>query len=75
MTDFSFMESLGDKDLFDISGAYILQASVDAVDGSVAELKDRATNQLLRMQDTLRQAVTLAPGDRLALATTVPVRR
>lgn len=72
--DWSLMERLDESSLIDISGAYILQASVDAVDGSTAELKDRASSQLLAMKDTLKQAVNLSPGDRLALSTTAPKR-
>lgn len=73
--DWSFVDKSDETSLFDISGAYILQASIDAVDGSTAELKDRASAQLLALRDTLKQAVTLTPGDRLALDTRAPVRR
>lgn len=72
--NWSFMNEADSTSLFDISGAYILQASVDAVDGSTAELKDRASAQLLAMRDTLKQAVSLTPGDRLALDTKAPRR-
>ena len=71
----SFLDEPDAVGLFDSSGSYILQASVDVVDGSVAELKDRASGQLLVMRDTLRQAVNLTPGDRLALDTRAPNRR
>lgn len=69
------MDKADAASLFDISGAYILQASVEAMDGSAAELKDRASAQLLAMKETLRQAVTLSPGDRLALDTRAPAKR
>jgi len=59
----------------DPSGGYILQASVEIADGNNPDLKDKATQQLLAMKETLRPSVNLAPGDRLALDTRVPVKR
>jgi len=59
----------------DPGGAYILQASIEIADGNSADLKDKATQQLLAMKDSLRYSVDLVPGDRLALDTRVPVRR
>lgn len=59
----------------DPNGGYILQASIEIVDGNNPELKDKATQQLLAMKETLRSSIHLAPGDRLALDTRVPVRR
>lgn len=72
--DWSFMNKADTASLLDISGAYLLQVSVDAADGSTAELKDRASAQLLAMKDTLKSAVSLTPGDRLALDTKAPRR-
>jgi mediator of RNA polymerase II transcription subunit 18, fungi type len=59
----------------DSSGGYILQASIEITDGNSSELKDRATQQLLAIKETLRSSVNLVPGDRLALDTRVPIRR
>jgi mediator of RNA polymerase II transcription subunit 18, fungi type len=59
----------------DPSGAYILQASIEIADGNNPDLKDKATQQLLAMKDSLRSSIDLVPGDRLALDTRVPVRR
>lgn len=61
----------------DGSGGYTLQASIEVVDGNNPELRDRATRQLLAMKETLKQAVTLLTGDRLALDTrmALPSRR
>jgi Med18 protein len=59
----------------DPSGSYVLQASIEIVDGNSPELKDQATQQLLAIKETLRSSISLEPGDRLALDTRVPVRR
>lgn len=59
----------------DASGSYVLQASIEIVDGNSPDLKDKATQQLLAMKETLRPSVNLVPGDRLALDTRVPMRR
>ena len=56
----------------DESGSYNLQASVLVADGNNQELRDRATKQLLTIKDVLKPAITLGPGDRLALDTKVP---
>lgn len=63
--------------LIDPTEAYVLQASIDVADGNNEDLKNRASEQLIRMRETLKQAVTLEPADRLSLDTriTVPVRR
>lgn len=63
--------------LVDLTGAYVLQASIDIVDGNSEDLKIRASEQLVSMRDTLRQAVNLGPADRLSLdmRIAVPVRR
>jgi mediator of RNA polymerase II transcription subunit 18 len=58
----------------DGSKAFVLQASIEAVDGNNPEVKEKAVQQLMVMKETLKQAVTLAPGDRLALDTRVPMR-
>jgi len=58
----------------DASHGYVLQASIEAVDGNNPDLKDKAVQQLLSMKETLKQAVVLAPGDRLALDTKVSTR-
>lgn len=59
----------------DSSGGYVLQASIEIADGNSTDLKDKATQQLLAIKETLRSSVDLAPGDRLALDTRVPVKR
>jgi DNA phosphorothioation-dependent restriction protein DptG len=58
----------------DANNGFVLQASIEAVDGSNPEVKEKAVQQLMAMKETLKQAVTLAPGDRLALDTRVPMR-
>ncbi|RMD39303.1 hypothetical protein DV735_g5822, partial [Chaetothyriales sp. CBS 134920] len=68
-TDLSFLDDSESVKLVDASGAYVLQASIEAIDGTNPELKDRATRQLLALKDTLEQAIDLKPGDRLALDT------
>lgn len=59
--------------LLDPSGGWIVQAAVEISDANIQELKDRATRQLLTWKDTLRQSVNLAPADRLALDTRIPM--
>lgn len=54
---------------------YILQASIDVVDGNHPSLKDRAAKDLIAMKQNLRQAVDLTPGDRLALDSKIPIAR
>ena len=74
-TDTTFLDNTDDLQPLDGSGGYLLQASIDAVDGNNSELRDRAAGQLLAMKETLKQAVVLTPGDRLALDTRVVVNR
>lgn len=69
----SFLANISELPELDGSGGYLIQASIDVVDGNNPELKDRATRQLLASKEALRQAVDLTPGDRLALDTRVPV--
>ena len=59
----------------DTSGGFILQASIEIADNNSTELKEKASQQLHAMKETLRASVNLVPGDRLALDTRVPVRR
>ena len=65
---------VADLQPFDSSKGFILQASIEAVDGNNPEVKEKAVQQLMAIKETLKQAVTLAPGDRLALDTRVPIR-
>lgn len=75
--DISKLPKRQDLPLVDSSKAYQLQASIDVVDGNSEDLKNRAAEQLLSMRETLKQAVILAPADRLALdmRIAVPMRR
>jgi hypothetical protein len=57
----------------DGSGAWVLEASIEVVDGNNPELKDRATRQLMALKETLRPSLALVVGDRLALDTRVPL--
>ena len=59
---------------FDNSRTYLLQASNEATDGNNPDLREKAVQQLMSMKETLKQAVNLAPGDRLALDTKVSSR-
>ena len=59
----------------DPSCGYVLQASIEIADGNSPDLKEKAIQQLLAIKETLRFRVDLAPGDRLALDTRVPVKR
>ena len=74
-TDVSELPPWAKLPLFDASGAYVLHAMVEIVDGNTQELRDRATRQLLALRDTLKSEVTLAQPDRLALDTRVPIVR
>ena len=65
---------ISDLQVLDTRKGFVLQASIEAVDGNNPEVKEKAVQQLLAMKETLKQAVTLAPGDRLALDTRVPIR-
>lgn len=68
------MSAVPDFQPLDGSKGFVLQASLEAADGNNPEVKEKAVQQMLAMKETLKQAVTLAPGDRLALDTRVPVR-
>jgi hypothetical protein len=65
---------LSDPQPLDSNKGFVLQASIEAADGNNPEVKEKAVQQLMAMKETLKQAVTLAPGDRLALDTRVPIR-
>ncbi|KAK4949667.1 hypothetical protein LTR10_011508 [Elasticomyces elasticus] len=73
ISDQSFLSSISELQDLDGSGGYMVQASIDVVDGNNPELKERATRQLLSIRESLKQAVDLTPGDRLALDTRLPV--
>ncbi|EXJ77495.1 hypothetical protein A1O3_09721 [Capronia epimyces CBS 606.96] len=73
LRDTSFLTKTSELPEQDGSGGYLIQASIDVVDGNNPDLKDRATRQLLALKEALRQAVELTPGDRLALDTRVPL--
>ncbi|EHY55951.1 Mediator of RNA polymerase II transcription subunit 18 [Exophiala dermatitidis] len=73
IADTSFLSNISELPKLDGSGGYMLQASIDVVDGNHPELKERATRQLLGHKEALKQAVELTPGDRLALDTRLPV--
>lgn len=60
--------------LLDKSGTYVVQASAEIEDGSKPALMDRAAQQLLRLKESLKYSVVLAPGDRNALDTKVKTR-
>ena len=68
----SFLERPDSIEPLDGSGGYLLQASIQAVEGNSQEVKDRATGQLLALKETLKQTVSLTPGNRLALDTRLP---
>lgn len=68
----SSLEEPGSIEPLDGSGGYLLHASIQAVEGDSQEVKDRATGQLLALKETLKQAVSLTPGNRLALDTRLP---
>ena len=57
----------------DNSGGFVLQVSLEVVDGNNLELKEKAIAQLMAMKEILKQSVNIIPGDRLALDTRVPV--
>ena len=57
--------------LLDLSGTYILQASVRIQDGSKVESMTKGVNELLGLKETLKGVVELEIGDRLALDTRV----
>lgn len=70
--DTSYLPTIQDLPELDGSGGYIVQASIDVIDGNNPELKERATKQLLVLKEALKQAADLTPGDRLALDTRLP---
>ncbi len=72
ISDTAFLSDTSGLSNLDGSGGYLVQASIDVVDGNNPELKDRATRQLLGLKEALKQAVDLTPGDRLALDTRLP---
>lgn len=61
--------------LLDPSGAYILQAKVDVLDGNSQEQRERGLRQLFTLRDTLKPEVDLIAPDRLALDTRIQVPR
>jgi mediator of RNA polymerase II transcription subunit 18, fungi type len=71
-TDHAFLDKLDEVSPLDGSGGYVLHVSIEAVEGNSQEVKERAASQLLVMNETLKQAVNLTPGDRLALDTRLP---
>ncbi len=73
ISDRSFLSDISSLPNLDGSGGYLIQASIEVVDGNNPELKDRATRQLLAHKEALKQAVELTPGDRLGLDTRVSV--
>ncbi|RVX73174.1 hypothetical protein B0A52_02301 [Exophiala mesophila] len=77
ITERSYLSNVSELKELDGSGSYLVQASIDVIDGNNQELKDRATRQLLNLQESLKAAFDLTPADRLALDTRLPsvVRR
>ena len=71
-SDISFLSDISKLPDLDGSGGYLVQASIDVVDGNNPELKERATRQLTAIREALKQAGVLTPGDRLALDTRLP---
>jgi hypothetical protein len=69
----SFLDTPDLMEPLDGHGGYILQASIDASDANNQEMKDLATKELLAMKETLKTAVDLTPGDRLALDVKIPI--
>lgn len=70
----TYLPDISNLQPLDGGKSFVLQASIEAIDGNNLEVKEKAVQQLMAMKDTLKQAVTLAPGDRLALDTRVPMR-
>ncbi len=56
---------------FDLSGAYVLQASVRLQDGNRPESITLGLNELKNIKEMMKGVVDLEPGDRLALDTRV----
>ena len=73
-TDTPIPPPISDLQPLDSGKGFVLQASIEAPDGNNPEVKEKAVQQLTTMKETLKQAVALAPGDRLALDTRVPMR-
>ena len=76
----SILPSLSDLKPLDLSGAFVLQASIEIQPdmqntSTNPELRTKATQQLLKMKETLKETVELKPGERLALDTRVNLRR
>ena len=57
--------------LLDLSGTYILQASVRVQDGLKVETMTKGANELLSLKEILKGVVELEISDRLALDTRV----
>ncbi len=68
----SFLDEPDVIQSLDQSGGYLLQASIQALEGTSQEVKDRATGKLLALKETLKQAINLTLGDRLSLDTRLP---
>lgn len=73
VNDTAFLSDISKLTDVDKSGGYLMQASIEVIDGNNPELKERGTRQLLAHKEALKQAVDLTPGDRLALDSRVPV--
>ena len=58
-----------DEPLLDASGAYIVEVSVRVQDGTKVEQAKRGMTELLNLKETLKGAIELDAGDRLALDT------
>ena len=72
-SDITSLPAITDLQLLDPSGAYLLQATIEIVDGNSQELRDRATRQLSGIRDSLKSEITLTQPDRLALDTRIPI--
>jgi hypothetical protein len=70
--DCGFLDKPDTMQPLDSKGGHLLQVSILAGEGNNQDLKERATTQLLAMKETLRLAVNLTPGDRLALDSRIP---
>ena len=57
--------------LLDASGTYVLQASIRVQDGAKVEMMNKGMNELMNLKETLKGAVELDMGDRLAMDTRV----
>jgi hypothetical protein len=72
-SDLRFLSSIDALPAVDVGEGYVVQASIEAVEGTNAELRERATRQLLVIQESLKDAIQLTTGDRLALDTRIPL--